>query len=327
VAKTTEIVSDRLIDIPRIAVVPTSEVTVGYHPFTLDLHDLHLQPADRELVIQHLRTHQQETLASEAGIVERRLEDYIVFALVDHEDIDYSAHADLLYDLAGQVVRHLLGYLSEDEARAVLDRDRRLIARHVRAQMMAHFWEQAGGYEVQVSRGFTALKPCVYTATAGNPVRHFRETLDDKGRIKQMLFGGFSRCLYPLQKFDSDSERRFAVILERDAAKWFRPVKGQFQLYDGLGAEQPEYVPDFVAEAESKIYMVETKNRRELSAPDVLAKRDAAEKWCRHASTYTQESGGKPWQYMLIPHDRIEESRRLADFEEMGLAPFRQDKN
>jgi type III restriction enzyme len=29
-----------------------------------------------------------------------------------------------------------------------------------------------------------------------------------------MIFGGFRRCLYPLQKFDSDAERRFAVLLE-----------------------------------------------------------------------------------------------------------------
>src|SRR3546814_3197223 len=85
--------------------------------------------------------------------------------------------------------------------------------------MMAHFYEEATEFEVQVSRGFTELKPCNYTATAGQAPRHFRETVEEVGRIKQMLFGGFAKCLYPLQKFDSDTERRFAVILERDASK------------------------------------------------------------------------------------------------------------
>ena len=33
--------------------------------------------------------------------------DYIVHALVDFDDIDYFTHADLLYDLAGQLVQHL----------------------------------------------------------------------------------------------------------------------------------------------------------------------------------------------------------------------------
>jgi type III restriction enzyme len=315
VARTTEIVAHKIIDIPRIAVVPTGEVTVGFDPFMLDVSGLNLQPVDRELIIQKLRTNEQETLASEVGITEKRLEDYIVYALVDFDDIDYQSHADLLYDLAGQAVQHFLGYLSEDEARAVLDHNRRLIADNNHAQMMEHFWEKASGYEVTVSRGFTQLKSCNYTASEKHPVRNYRETVEDKSRIKQMLFGGFAKCLYPLQKFDSDTERRFAVILERDAEKWFRPVKGQFQIYYRFGAEQPEYVPDFVAETDETIYMVETKARSDMQDPEVQAKAEAAAQWCEHASDYSTRYEGKPWVYLLIPHDEINESRRLKDFE------------
>ena len=217
------------------------------------------------------------------------------------------------------MVRHLLGYLSEDEARAVLDRDRRLIAEAIHVQMMEHFWEKAAGYEVQVSRGFTQLKPCNYTATGNQPVRHYRETLADKSGIKKLLFNGFSKCLYAYQKFDSDSERRFAVILERDAEKWFRPVKGQFQIWYKLGAEQPEYVPDFVAEAPEVIYQIETKAREALKDADVQAKTDAARKWCGHATDYAGQHGGKPWRYLLIPHDEINEARTLADFERFAV--------
>jgi type III restriction enzyme len=71
-------------------------VTVGFNPFSLDLSGLHLQPADRELVIHHLQSNKQATLASEAGITERRLEDYVVYGLIDYDDIDYEAHAELL---------------------------------------------------------------------------------------------------------------------------------------------------------------------------------------------------------------------------------------
>ncbi len=314
VAKTTEIVVQQTIDIPRIAVVPTGEVTTGFHPFKLDVDQLHLQPGEREIVGQMLRTNEQFTLASEVGLREARPEDYIVHALVDFDDIDYFTHADLLYDLAGQLVQHLLGYLSEDEARSVLDRDRRLIAREIHAQMMAHFWEQATSYEVQVSRGFTELKPCNYTATTGQTAHHFRETVVETSRIKQMLFGGFERCLYPLQKFDSDTERRFCIILERDALKWFKPAKGQFQIYYKLGTEQPEYVPDFVAEMDSTIYMVETKARIDVNTQEVQAKADSAARWCKHASDHAAEVGTKPWKYLLLPHDEIAESKRLSDY-------------
>ncbi|MDD5036417.1 MAG: DEAD/DEAH box helicase family protein [Methylococcaceae bacterium] len=314
VAKTIEIVVQQTIDIPRIAVVPSGEVTTGFHPFKLDVAHTHIQPGEREIVGQMLRTHSQFTLAAEIGLTEQRLEDYIVHALVDFDDVDYFTHADLLYDLAGQMVQHLLGYLSETEARSVLDRDRRLIAREIHAQMMAHFWEEATEYEVQISRGFTELKSCNYTATAGQIAHHFRETVNEPSRIKQMLFGGFARCLYPLQKFDSDTERRFAIILERDALKWFKPAKGQFQIYYKLGTEQPEYIPDFVAETNTTIFMVETKARNDINTQEVQAKTVAAARWCKHASDHASEVAAKPWKYLLLPHDEITESKRLVDF-------------
>ena len=314
VAKTTEIVVQQTIDIPRIAVVPTGEVTTGFHPFKLGTLP-NFQPGQREIVGQELRTNQQFTLSREAGFREQRFEDYIVKKLIDFDDIDYFTQAELLYDLAGQAVAHYQAQnYSDAELHEVFDAYGGELARLIRAEMMAHFWEEATEYEVQVSRGFTALKPCNYTAVAGQTAHHYRETVTDLGRIKQMLFGGFTRCLYPLQKFDSDTERRFAVILERDVQKWFKPAKGQFQIYYKLGTEQPEYIPDFVADMDTKIFMVETKARADMDTPEVRAKAAAAARWCRHASAHTATVGGKPWHYLLVPHDEISESKRLTDF-------------
>ena len=314
VAKTTQLLVAQTIDIPRIAVVPTGEITVGFHPFTLDVRQLHLQPGEREIVIQNLRTNEQEIVKAEVGLAESRLEDYIVHALVDYDDIDYFTHADLLYELAGQMVKHLLGYLSQDEARSVLAGSRKLIAQEIHSQMLAHFWERATAYEVQVSRGFTKLRDCNYTVTADQPVQHFRDTVTELGNIKQMLFGGFTRCLYPWQKFDSDTERRFAVILERDAVKWFKPAKKQFQIFYKLGAEQPEYIPDFVAETDDALLMVETKKRKDMDSKEVVAKAEAGAAWCRHATDYAARVGSKPWIYLLVPHDEVTESKKLSDY-------------
>jgi type III restriction enzyme len=321
VARTTQMLVEQTIDIPRIAVVPKGEVSTGFHSFRLDVAQLHLQPSEREIVIQNLRTNAQETMEAERGFHEQRLEDYIVHALVDYDDIDYVAHADLLYALAEQMVQHLLGYLSESEARSVLEGNRKLIAREIHAQMQAHFWTRATSYEVQVSRGFTGLRPCNYTVAADQAVRHYRETPPDVGRIKQILFGGFSRCLYSLQKFDSDTERRFAVILERDALKWFKPAKRQFQIYYKLGIEQPEYVPDFVAEMGDAIFMVETKARDDMTSTEVAAKAEAASRWCQHATEYAAQVGSKPWRYLLIPHDDVLESKRWSDYARHEVKP------
>jgi type III restriction enzyme len=313
VAKTAQLVVQQSIDIPRILVVPKGEVTTGFHTFTLDCSNIHYQPVERDLLIQILRTHEQETLSFGGRMQpEQRLEDYLVRGLVDFDDISYDEHSDLLYDLAGQLVRHLRSYLSEEEARNVLIYHQKQLAAFVHAQMQAHQWEKAAGYDVVVSKGFTDLKPSAYTARDGEPVQDFRQTVEDRSRISQMLFGGFQRGLYSVQKFDSDTERRLAIILDRDSQKWFRPAPEQFPISYKLGVSEHDYRPDFVAETTDCIYMLEPKAKNEMATPEVLAKKEAAVLWCARATTHALSNGGKPWKYVLIPHDMVAENMTLA---------------
>jgi type III restriction enzyme len=243
---------------------------------------------------------------------EQRLEDYLVRGLIDFDDISYDEHADLLYDLAEQVVRHLRSYLSEEETRNVLIYHQKPLAAFIHAQMQAHQWEKTTGYDVVVTKGFTDLKKPAFTVKDGEPIHNFRKTVQDKSHISQILFGGFGRCLFREQKFQSDPERKMAVILDRDSQKWFKPAKGQFQMFYKAGADQPEYVPDFVAETTEYIYMLEPKAKNEMSVPEVLAKKEVAVIWCSRATTHALSNGGKPWKYVLIPHDVIAENMTLA---------------
>ncbi len=119
------------------------------------------------------------------------------------------------------------------------------------------------------------------------------------------LFGGFDHCLYAAQKFHSEAERKLSMILERDAIKWFRPAKEQFQIYYRHGADHPEYQPDFVAETMDTIFMLEPKVGNQIDDTVVLTKKEAAVKWCANASNHTCNHGGKPWRYVLIPHNEI----------------------
>jgi type III restriction enzyme len=130
--------------------------------------------------------------------------------------------------------------------------------------------------------------------------------------MSKYLFGGFARCLYPVQEFQSDAERKLAVILEREALKWFKPAKGQFQIYYKWGADNPEYQPDFVAETKDRIFMLEPKAANQMADGEVLAKRDVASRWCQQASDHARNHGGKPWTYVLIPHDVVAENMTLA---------------
>lgn len=306
VAKTAAMVVNQTIDIPRILVVPMGEVRCGFRPFKLKLDGLRYQPPSDELWVQHLRTNTREVIALGKGSDhEARPEDYVVGGLVDFDDVSYDDHSELLYDLAGQVVAHLRSYLSEDDVRKVLRCFQKPIAQFVHSQMQEHYWEEATSYEVKVSKGFTELKPSAYTASAAEPIRDFMEAPADKTNIAKYVFGGFQKCLYPVQKFQSDTERKLAVVLDRDALKWFKPAKGQFQIFYLLDGNHLEYQPDFVAEGESVIYMIETKASNAMSDPEVLAKRDAAVKWCQHASEHARSVGGKPWEYLLVPHDAV----------------------
>ena len=142
----------------------------GFKSFQLKLEPLRYPPVSEELWVQYLRTGGTEVVAlGHGGIEEERLEDYIVGGLVDFDDISYDDHADLLYDLAAQTVRHFRAYLSEDETRKVLRCYQRDIARFIHAQMQEHYWEEAVGYEVRISKGVTELKQRPTPRRQGSP--------------------------------------------------------------------------------------------------------------------------------------------------------------
>ena len=322
VAKATEIITQQTIDIPKIIVVPVEPVETGYHSFTLDLSGLSYQPPEETLWLQSLSTGVGESLGmGEGSIEENRLEDYIVSGLVDFNDISYFDHADLLYSLAEQVVAHFSRTLSEEETRKVLRFHQPKIAEFVHAQMQPHFWEKAKDYEVNVHSGFTAaLKESAYTTNRSQTaekktILDYRHSPEDKSNWGKYLFTGFFQCLYDEQKFDSESERLLAVILERHALKWFRPARGEFKIYYHANSPgsygQQQYQPDFVAETTKAIYMLEPKMKTKIKDGDVVAKKAAAIKWCQYASDHAQKYGGKPWGYVLIPHDAIAENMTL----------------
>jgi len=51
--------------------------------------------------------------------------------------------------------------------------------------------------------------------------------------------------------------------------------------------------------------MLEPKASNQMEDPIVLAKKEAAVKWCANAANHAQTYGGKPWRYVLIPHNEI----------------------
>lgn len=304
----------RTIDIPRIIVVPRGEVRTGFHDFELDVSKINFQPVDNDILIQHLSENTRETLSGVTSRAdEARLEDFVVRALVDKPDVSYDHHAELLYKLAGQVVERLRGYLPDDDAvKNVLQFYERQIGDLVHAQLAEHAWEDAVGYEARISQGFEPLPPQASTADQAEEIRNVRFAVQAPSRIRGMRFGHFRKSIYREARFDSDAERRLAVLLDdaQEVVKWARLAGPPPRIFWGHGQSQ-SYEPDFVAETTDLKLLIEVKAANEMEDPEVRAKARAAVEWCGHASDFARQYGEKPWTYLLVPHDEVTASATL----------------
>ena len=76
----------------------------------------------------------------------------------------------------------------------------------------------------------------------------------------------------------------------------------------GLNAGAQEVPPHIIArsgEAMGTVLEIKVWGRDD-------AKARAAATWCRHATKHELAHAGKPWRYVLIPHDSVQENMTLA---------------
>ncbi len=287
VAKTAELVAQQTIDIPRILVVPKGEVKSGFKPFTLKLDTLRYPAVSDELWIQHLRTDQLEVVAlGRGGIEEARLEDYVVSGLVDFDDVSYDDHADLLYDLAAQTVSHFQSYLSEEDTRKVLRCYQRDIARFIHAQMQEHYWEEAVGYEVKISKGFTELKPSTYSAVAGERASRFPALAR-----RQEQHGEISVRRVPALPL-SGAEVRLRRRAQAGGHSWSAmrssgssPPRGNSRSSTGAARTISNISPTSSPKLQTRSTCWSRRPATSWMHADVQAKKEAAVRWCRQASS------------------------------------------
>lgn len=117
VAKVTKQLVMHTISIPEIVVLPTSEVNFGFNDFDLsNLETIARQPLSDQIMVQKLRDESRAFLARTVDSAkEERLENYLVRHLMDLPQIDYDTQSELLFKLAGQMVKRLEAYLTTPE--------------------------------------------------------------------------------------------------------------------------------------------------------------------------------------------------------------------
>jgi type III restriction enzyme len=299
--------TEKIIEIPRIAILQHDDVISGFHDFDLDTKNLNYQPVSEEILVKKLREQEDgiDIVIGKGRIVFDIPENIIVNELMNYSEISYDDQTELLYRLAGEAVEKFRTYLMEDKLMNVVQYHKKEIGRYIHSQMMEHFYCEAPSFKKPDVLPFLKIEEHNLSKYTKDSIRHYTETITPTNAIPSKVFSGFKKSCHNLYKFDSKTEKDFAVILEQDGevSKWLRPAAKQFRIYWKHNSRQ--YHPDFVAEAKDAIYMIETKKEADIETSDVQEKTAAALSYCKNASEFTTQNGGKPWKYILIPHNAV----------------------
>ncbi len=297
---------DNIIEIPKIVIQQSDEVKSGFHNFDLDTKNLNYQPTTEEIVIYGLAGGKYEIIEpSGRRIVYDRLENIIVNELINYPEIDYDKNKDLLFKLASQAISKFQSYLDSDAIMNVAQYHKREVGSFIHSQMMENFYLEEGNFQIPLVFPFERIIDHNYSKNESDSIHHYTDTITPTNSIPQKVFSGFKKSYHNLYKFDSKTEKDFSIILEQEkkVLKWLRPAQNQFRIYWKHNSRQ--YNPDFIVETGDSIYMIETKKEVDISTSDVQEKAKAALQYCKYATDYTSQNNGKPWIYVLIPHNVV----------------------
>ncbi|GBE16234.1 type III restriction enzyme, res subunit [bacterium BMS3Abin15] len=297
-----------IIEIPRITILQSGDVKSGFNEFDLDTKDLNFQPVSEEILRKTLRDQEDsvDVVVGQGRFVVDKLENIIINELISQPEIDYDSQADILFKLAEQAVKKFQLYLDEDKIINVVLYHKREIAEFIFTQMMENFYCETPSFGTPKIYPFDKIREHNYSKYTNDSIHDIRETITPTNTIPSKLFSGFKKACHSLYKFDSKTEKDFAIILEDDKTvlKWIRPAPNQFDIYWNHNSSR--YRPDFVVETDEAIYMIETKKEGDIEISEVQEKSQAALEYCQHATEYTAKNSGKPWAYVLIPHNAVQ---------------------
>ena len=296
------------IDIPRMDLVQGA-VPVWFEEFNLDVTSgFDFRLLNEEIIRRNLKNDDVDIIGVRQGAHEQdSLKNLLVSEVLNCcTEVDYDSNADLLHKLAAQALAKLDGGLEEKDKLPWLVRQyRRVLALMICEQMMAHFRMGEPEYREPKVLPFVRIEPWNFSALSENGYRDYRDPVNPASSIPKFVYRGFTKACHFEYKFDSKAEKELAFVLEHDGRiiKWLRPAPNQFRIYWRNNTKR--YEPDFITETDDAIYMIETKAANEIDSSEVREKTTAALRYCAYATDFTTANTGKPWKYLLIPHDQV----------------------
>lgn len=296
----------QVIEIPRISLLPQLSEP-HFADFDLDTNAFHYKKLEEYLQIYDLQGFRKEVLTiSQNHDGTFKAKEYIMTLLLDFPEIQYEICSEMIAKFATEAIESISKEGDNLKSiNSIVKSFGRVIAKNIYEQMMEHYSLVEGDYLPPDVRPFTAIEPHHNTNFVNYGIKHHRENINPTSNIPKYLFEGFKKSAHERYRFDSKVEKDFATLLEEDPSvlKWLRPAKTQFNIY--YNNQKNHYIPDFVIETATQIYLIETKGADKIKSEEVRQKTKAALLYCENASVFTAKNGGKPWSYLLIPHDEV----------------------
>jgi type III restriction enzyme len=129
---------------------------------------------------------------------------------------------------------------------------------------------------------------------------------------RAMAYEGWSKCLFPVEWFDSAPERAVANMIDNDDSVelWVRLHINELPILWSSAGQQ--YNPDFIViEKDGTHWVVEVKMDKEMASEDVKGKREAAQRWANHVSGDSKV--GHKWRYLLVSETDIKTAKSSWD--------------
>ena len=293
------------IPIPRAIIQPTAKIKQKIYTFQLDTKNIYWQPSENILLGTELIGEKNFEIQSDFDekISADKIAVEIIRRVISHENVDYVESAELLYSLVEDARKFFMSYLSETETNKLMYERQKSLAEEIYRQMNENFYHEEISFDATEILPFVKIEQSYFGKIKSDEIYKLNANLDDS-EVPKKIFGFLKKSCVSLCKFDSNSERKFARILEQDndVLKWLRPAAKQFDIFY---KNFSRYEPDFVVETAEKIYLVEVKKKSDLQTEDVRLKSTAAEIYCETATNFNKKNGGKAWEYILLPHDEI----------------------
>ncbi|MEZ4950826.1 MAG: TnsA endonuclease N-terminal domain-containing protein [Saprospiraceae bacterium] len=294
-----------IIEIPRMDLVQ-GETRVEFEFFDLDTSSFNFQALEQEIIRMGLTDRKVETIKAKSSGSYGNLVNLLIAELIDYPEIDYDENADLLYHLTSQAYEGIKDKIDAiEKLPEAIFQFKSAIANKIYLQMKDHFVLHSADYLPPKVLPFVQIEPWSFSALLNAGYKDYRDIVTPTNTIPKYVFRGFEKACHFEYKFDSKAEQDLAFVLENDqkVEKWLRPAPNQFRIYWDNNSKR--YEPDFIVETNDSIFMVEVKRADQTEEETVLAKKAAAEKYCEHASKFTLSNEGKPWKYLILPHNEV----------------------